>query len=105
MLFMVLRNQLQTKLGFLYNLEFQMQTMTDGGLTLDMPLLRCKCATCLNQTNIITLCHDTSNSESPFCPTREGGPIKVPQIYVTLTALDCDGNTVLESILYVDARR
>jgi len=103
--FMVLRNQLQTKLGFLYNLEFQMQAMTDGGLTLDMPLLRSKYATCLNQTNIITLRHVTSNSESPFCPTREGGPIKVQQIYVTLTALDCDGNTVLESILYVDPRR
>jgi len=100
--FMVLRNQLQTKLGFLYNLEFHMQGMTAGGQTVDMALLRSKYAMWLNQNNIITLRHDISHPDSPYCPTREGGPLTMSTVFVTLTALDCDGNSVLESIIYSD---
>ena len=100
--FMVLRNQHQGKMGFLYNLEFQMQAMTVGGQTIDLPLIRNKYAQWLNSNNIITLRHPVTDPSSPFNPEREGGPVKVSNIFVTLTAMDVDGNSVLESVIYYD---
>ena len=93
--FMCLRNQMQNGMGFLYNLEFVMQGMTLGGQTTDMPLLRSKYATWRNGNNIITLRHDVKKETSPFNENYPGGAQKVRDVFVTVSALDCDGNQVL----------
>lgn len=100
--FMCLRNQMQNGMGFLYNLEFVMQGMTLGGQTTDMPLLRSKYATWRNGNNIITLRHDVKKETSPFNENYPGGAQKVRDVFVTVSALDCDGNQVLMSAVYID---
>jgi hypothetical protein len=99
---MVLRNQMQTGMGFLYNMEFTMQGMTVGGQTVDMPLLRDKYALWRNGNNIITLRHSVKDEKSPFNEGYPGGKQKVRDIFVTLSAQDMDGNSVLMSAIFLD---
>ena len=100
--FMVLRNQMQDGMGFLYNMEFTMQGMTVGGQTVDMPLIRNKYALWRNGNNIITLRHSVKDDKSPFNDGYPGGRQKVRDIFVTLSAMDMDGNSVLMSAVFLD---
>lgn len=100
--FMVLRNQIQNGMGFLYNMEFTMQGMTINGQTVDMPLIRSKYALWRNSNNIITLRHSVKDASSPFNDGYPGGRQKVRDIFVTLSAMDMDGNSVLMSAIYLD---
>jgi hypothetical protein len=100
--FMVLRNSNQSSMGFLYNMEFTMQGMTSSGQTVDLPLVRSRYATWRNQCNIITLRHSVKDAASPFNAGYPGGAQKVETVFVTLAALDIDGNQVMLSAVYYD---
>ena len=100
--FMVLRNSNQSSMGFLYNMEFTMQGMTSSGQTVDLPLIRSRYATWRNQCNIITLRHSVKDAASPFNAGYPGGAQKVETVFVTLAALDIDGNQVMLSAVYYD---
>ena len=100
--FMVLRNSNQSSMGFLYNMEFTMQGMTSSGQTVDLPLVRSRYATWRNQCNIITLRHSVKDTASPFNAGYPGGAQKVETVFVTLAALDIDGNQVMLSAVYYD---
>ena len=100
--FMVLRNSNQSSMGFLYNMEFTMQGMTSSGQTVDLPLVRSKYATWRNQCNIITLRHSVKDAASPFNAGYPGGAQRVETVFVTLAALDIDGNQVMLSAVYYD---
>ena len=99
---MVLRNSNQSSMGFLYNMEFTMQGMTSSGQTVDLPLVRSRYATWRNQCNIITLRHSVKDAASPFNAGYPGGAQKVETVFVTLAALDIDGNQVMLSAVYYD---
>ena len=52
--------------------------------------------------NIITLRHSVKDAASPFNAGYPGGAQKVETVFVTLAALDIDGNQVMLSAVYYD---
>ncbi len=68
--FMVLRNSIQSSIGFLYNMEITMQGMTSSGQTVDLPLVRSRYATWRNQCS--TTASATSTAPSGRLPDGVG---------------------------------
>ena len=86
--------------GSLYNLDFRVQAWDTYWGMHDIVLKRSSYATCISN-DTLTLRHSFDlQPDSPFNPDREGGPLTVSQVMIVLTALDTDGNSVVEAISY-----